>query len=103
MSSSKTKKDNDKAVQIAEASQSQSPIQNHFTPQMSSLPLDPLLFYLRDLSSTILHSVVHATMNMPFLLIIMNGSSLPPVHFINISKLSKPIKPYFKQSQCSAF
>ena len=48
MSSSKTKKDNDKAVQIAEASQLQSPIQNHFTPQMSSLPLDPLLFYLRD-------------------------------------------------------
>jgi len=48
MSSSKTKKDNDKTVHIAEASQSQSAIQNHFTPQMPSLPLDPLLFYLRD-------------------------------------------------------
>ena len=59
MSSSKTKKDNDKAVQIAEASQSQSHIQTHFTPQMSSLPLDPLLFYLRN------HELYYTALNGP--------------------------------------
>ena len=47
MSSSKIK-DEDKAIQITATSQSQIPMQNHFTLQMSNIPLDPLLFYLCD-------------------------------------------------------
>ena len=50
MKSQHSIKDKDKAIQIAEASQSQIPMQNHFTPQMSNIPLDPLLFYYTALS-----------------------------------------------------
>jgi len=48
MKSQHSIKDKDRAIQIAKASQSQIPMQNHFTPQMSNIPLDPLLFYQRD-------------------------------------------------------
>jgi len=46
MMSQNSQKDRNKLVQIAKASHLHS--QTLFSPQMTSLPLDPLLFYLRD-------------------------------------------------------